>query len=230
MICFSLPSPFRSESVMTRLSGTIREQILWLQTGLDPFGLTVSSFVPRVFESYVRIFHVPRSVSETQGDPVSLTAAEACRLQTMSPEAFVDAVSKQSPDHAARDGSLHPLQVQEFLEVARNFTTLSSKCILGSWQGYGALRPEIREGESYNINERSYFFRVKPLDAIRTTVFEDSGPRQFPNYVWPLEQSWCMCTDIDLPWTYAGGSTAFMQALCESRLLLCSSVVSTAFR
>src|SRR5436305_1319221 len=40
-----------------------------------------------------------------------------------------------------------------------------------------------------------------------------------PNLWWPDDRSWCVATEIDLPWTYVGGSKALIEdVLADERL------------
>ena len=40
-----------------------------------------------------------------------------------------------------------------------------------------------------------------------------------PNLWWPDDRSWCVASEIDLPWTYVGGSKALIEeVLADERL------------
>ena len=46
-----------------------------------------------------------------------------------------------------------------------------------------------------------------------------ASERQTPNLWWPADRAWCVATEIDLPWTYVGGSAELIDAiLADPRL------------
>ena len=51
------------------------------------------------------------------------------------------------------------------------------------------------------------------------------GRFQFtPEYWWPVDRSWCVCTDYDLEFTIVGGPSALIDALLRSEILECIEV------
>jgi hypothetical protein len=36
---------------------------------------------------------------------------------------------------------------------------------------------------------------------------------QGPNLWWPVDRAWCVASEIDLPWTFVGGSTKLIDAV-----------------
>jgi len=62
---------------------------------------------------------------------------------------------------------------------------------------------EVRDGPRVRLPNRDYFLYEGALrDA--TAWLDSKG--QSPNLWWPEDQSWCVATEIDLPWSYVGGS------------------------
>jgi len=45
-----------------------------------------------------------------------------------------------------------------------------------------------------------------------------------PEYWWPLDRSWCVCTDYDLTITVVGGSSQLVAALLSHSILECLEV------
>lgn len=79
-----------------------------------------------------------------------------------------------------------------------------------------ALRPvdpvphDVRNGPRVRLPNRDYlFYRGDPPDAL---AFVESE-RQTANLWWPSDHSWCVATEIDLPWTYVGGSADLVAAV-----------------
>jgi hypothetical protein len=54
-----------------------------------------------------------------------------------------------------------------------------------------------------------------------------SGRFQFtPEYWWPRDRSWCVCTDYDLEFTVVGGRSSLIDSLLRSTILECVEVSS----
>ena len=52
-----------------------------------------------------------------------------------------------------------------------------------------------------------------------------SGDYQFsPEYWWPPNRAWCVCSDYDLMFTVVGGSRHLISALLKSDVLECLEV------
>lgn len=52
-----------------------------------------------------------------------------------------------------------------------------------------------------------------------------SGPYQFsPEYWWPPNHSWCVCSDYDLMFTVIGGSKELISNLLDNDALECIAV------
>jgi hypothetical protein len=68
----------------------------------------------------------------------------------------------------------------------------------------------VRAGPRVRLPNRDYlFFRGGPDDAL---AFVESR-QQTANLWWPSDRSWCVATEIDLAWTYVGGSAELVAAV-----------------
>lgn len=63
----------------------------------------------------------------------------------------------------------------------------------------------VRSGPQVRLPNRDYLLYEGPVDAALADV---GGSGQTPQLWWPADRAWCVASEIDLPWTYVGGSAA----------------------
>ena len=69
-----------------------------------------------------------------------------------------------------------------------------------------------RSPPAFHLPERDYYLFSGPLDAISTSF--DVAPLWIPAQLWwPDDRAWCVATEIDLSWTYLGGSEECVKAV-----------------
>ncbi len=61
---------------------------------------------------------------------------------------------------------------------------------------------------------RAYYLLYGSIDGVRESM-EIPPIWQSANLWWPEDRAWCVATEIDFAWTYAGGTEACVQALIE---------------
>jgi hypothetical protein len=67
-----------------------------------------------------------------------------------------------------------------------------------------------------------------PLPAALASPWLDAElPYQSPNLWWPADRSWCIASEIDLPWTYVGGSEELITAVLDAAELEASTAWTT---
>jgi hypothetical protein len=75
---------------------------------------------------------------------------------------------------------------------------------------------EVRAGPTVELPGREYFlYSGRPLDAL---AFVDTQ-QQTANLWWPADHSWCVATEIDLHWTYVGGTSELVDAIVSDARL-----------
>jgi hypothetical protein len=165
----------------------------WIVERLHPFAADVGSIVPEGFAAYVRIAHQVRD----------------------------------------RSGTLDPDQLGALTESVAAHTQRPDSCWFGIWDGYGWLQglPAIAELEPVGGGDAPADLPDVPRDAARVqipgrslllyegpvaaaaTFCGDELSCQSPNLWWPEDHAWCVATEIDLCWTYVGGSQALADRL-----------------
>jgi hypothetical protein len=169
----------------------------WIVERLHPFAADVGSILPEGFAAYVRILHAARD-----GRPAS--------AGTLAPDEL-DALTKSLSAHTQRPES----------------------CWFGIWDGYGWLQgpPAIADlapagggharaelpavpldAARLHVPGRSYLLYEGPIQAA-AAFCADELTCQSPNLWWPEDRAWCVASEIDLPWTYVGGSHALADLL-----------------
>jgi hypothetical protein len=63
-----------------------------------------------------------------------------------------------------------------------------------------------------HLPSRDYLLYRGPIEAAGTTALFGEWD-QSPNLWWPADESWCVASEIDLPWTYVGGTKDMVERL-----------------
>ena len=210
----------------------------WLVEQLSPpTANVVTSIVPRGFEAYAKILHpvpVGSGGSETirwaevsHWSQVPLHPAIQWHEVTL-PE-VVPSLPPPWSNQGPREGSLSRDYTETLIEDLTSFTT--GPCFFAIWDGYGPAgvlpQPEPRGTSYVERSRRCPRIRLPFRDyevfegALPGAVGLDASGRRFqsPNVWWPEDHSWCVASEIDLPWTYVGGSRDLINELLhDSRL------------
>jgi hypothetical protein len=111
---------------------------------------------------------------------------------------------------------------------------------IGLWDGYGFLYPD--RGTRWLSASRAEAPSEPVVLPWRTPPYPDRGRRRFklphrdfllyrgraeqipgwmggPNLWWPDDRSWCVASEIDLPWTYAGGASDLIAKILADKAL-----------
>jgi hypothetical protein len=135
-------------------------------------------------------------------------------------------------------GTLSDRQVRALSRLAEKHTSTAEACWFCLWDGYGYLTPgawvearaSFAEGPKLRLsrlpfslpkktNKRSVTAKkVTPNNARSYLLFTGSvgdavGWEDGPNIWWPDDQAWCVASEIDHPYSYVGGSEAFIEAV-----------------
>lgn len=208
----------------------------WIAERLGPFGAGVTSVVPAGFEAYARILH-PAEEPATTGRLVRWREISAWSGVALCPDAQFHTVALpiERPDAQAPwrgqgppVGRLYLPDADALSEILRIFTTTPEECFFGLWDGYGfgrvplvsqGLPPAVpfpdpiptavRQGPLVRLPDREYLLFSGPVEAITATA--DIGHGQTANLAWPADHAWCVASEIDLAWTYVGGSKALIE-------------------
>ncbi len=185
----------------------------------------------------MRLLH-PASKVNADTDPLTWRAVAAwsgIRLEatTQFHEIAIPERSSEGtpplPLNAPLEGTLHASHAQALVEILARHTSATDRCWFCLWDGYGwegttalssdssaprllqrvpdPIPPTVLSGERVALPSRNYFLYEGPISAALNFV-DSKG--QTPNLWWPEDHSWCIASEIDLPWTYVGGSTTLV--------------------
>lgn len=208
----------------------------WIRERLSPWNSpVVTSFVPSGFDAYVRILHpvqLPRDgfplvrwadVSRWSGVPLHPLVQwhEVALPETIPPTE--PPWSSQGP----REGTLFFPDAKVLIEDLTPHTSTPLECFFCLWIGYsgGAAAYVPLGSPSVQIPAPRQHSRLVELPHRQYGLFEGSlasatslkvgsgHEEQTPNLWWPADQSWCVASEIDFPWTYVGGSSELIDDL-----------------
>lgn len=198
------------------VSGEVAEAA-WIAGRLSCFGSgVVTSVVPGGFEAYGRVLHPVKKPWEGGDRPVRWAEVAAWSGVPLVPggqfadialpehePAGVEPWSGQGPE----EGTLYRPDADVLVEVLAGHTTTPHRCWFCVWEGWGPSSPSPR----VQLPGRGYLLFVGPLRAVPSLA--DAHEGRTPNLWWPDDRSWCIGSEIDLPWTYVGGSAALVADL-----------------
>jgi hypothetical protein len=194
----------------------------WLEARLAvPMGSTVTSIVPEGFEAYLRILH-PAEVPGCgdAGEPRRVRWSEVASWTGMSLGNDARFHSVALPPEA-REPSDHPVcyppgrgglteaDCAALVPILRANSTDPDDCRFCLWEGYAwqgrqsyPIPRHVLDGPRVHLPMRDYVLYQGPVEAAGALT---EPAFQTPNMWWPADHSWCIASEIDLPWTYLGG-------------------------
>jgi hypothetical protein len=189
----------------------------WIADRLSSFDSGfVTSVVPGGFEAYARVLH-PVEEARRRGDrPVRWSEVAAWSGAALVPGGqFADiALPEHEPvgvepwsGGGPREGTLYRPDADVLGEVLAVHTSTRDRCWFCMWERWGPSS----SGPRVQLPGRDYLLFVGPLPAMPSLL--DSQEGRTPNLWWPDDHAWCVASEIDLPWTYIGGSAALIAGL-----------------
>jgi hypothetical protein len=189
----------------------------WIAGRLSSFDSgVVTSVVPGGFEAYARVLHPLEEPGYAGDGPVRWAEVAAWSGVALVPgDQFPDiALPEHEPvgvepwsGQGPREGTLYRSDADVLVEVLARHTTTPHRCWYCVWDGWGPSSP----GPRVRLPGRDYLLFVGPLSAVPSLVDAQEG--RTPNLWWPDDHAWCVASEIDLPWTYVGGSAALIDDL-----------------
>jgi hypothetical protein len=140
-----------------------------------------------------------------------------------------------------RLGVLSPQQAAALIGLLAKHTSTPERCWFCLWEGYGYLTGSMaglvahfwKEGDPGRpVPSRAAIRPPRPkLKKSRVrlpgrdyllftgSVTQGEGWEDGPNIWWPEDRSWLVASEIDLPYTYVGGSSKLIEAILAHPLL-----------
>lgn len=209
----------------------------WVEEGLGPRFGRVEALIPQGFAAYARLFHAART---QDGRRVRWSEVAAWAGRTAHPLMEFDRISApvagvgrgEAPWlYPPPEDSLGDDEAMGLADSLADFTDASPRCFFAVWEGYGQFSPggtfilttsggiplsppgEVLTAQQIKGVHRNYLLYQGQLSGIRSFLerFWGTGP----NLWWPEDRSWCVATELDLNFTYIGGSEACIEALLD---------------
>jgi hypothetical protein len=189
-------------------SGLVSESDLapaaWIEPRLRARSFDVSMTAPQGFEAYARIlFPFAGEDIETDGTVTSqehITWTETARRNRRVAHALMEQETILAPGQEAT--CLNELADEQFdalLPILTRHTSSAHGWFL-LWDGFGDLNQDVFGSQPKVSHPMRDFYLLSGTQASYRNLPHD------PNYWWPDDRSWCLCTDTDFYWAYIAGS------------------------
>jgi hypothetical protein len=178
----------------------------WIEPQLRPGTFDVSMTVPQGYEAYARIlFPFIGEDILTDGRVTGqehVTWTQTARRSGRVPHALMERETIVPPGADGDcSGELTDEQVDALLPILARHTASEHSWFL-LWSGFGHLNQHVFERQPRVVHPMRDFYLLRgALSTYRN--LPDS-----PNYWWPDDRAWCLCTDTDFYWAYIAGSAA----------------------
>jgi hypothetical protein len=200
------------------------EEAAWIGGRLSPFDSgVVTSVVPSGFEAYTRVLHPLGRLADGQQLGRWRDVASWSGVELVPGIDFPDIALPEHqprgvgpwPGHVPQVGTLHPADADALAAALARHTSTPERCWFCMWDGWGPVI--FDDGPKVELPGRDYVLFVGPLAALPSLMGAQDD--HSPNLWWPADRAWCVATEIDLAWTYVGGSAALVSdVLANPRL------------
>ena len=181
--------------------------------------IQVGSVMPEGFDAYVRIQHEPGPLEDAEG--------------SLPREQLIGLRAALEPFTNTPDQSWFCVWAGYGMLTGGTLLVAEPRGRIGRWWAHRRARREAdrraaREAEllaavpQVRAENRQYFLFRGPLG---TAELEFDGWYQSPNLWWPDDRAWCVATEIDLSWTYVGGSRECIDRIMATPQLKAREVV-----
>ncbi len=215
----------------------------WIRYRVHPFAQDVGSVVPTGFDAYTRIFHPAWRRGDGDQTEVRWSEVAAWSGKTVHAEMQFHSIAVPLPGRntGLRPWSWEPRlavlprhQTNALIRLLATYTSTPEDCWFCLWEGYGYLTggravaylwagkpgtsrppppppPKLKKSR-VRLPGRDYLLFT---GAVAQGESWDDGP----NLWWPGDRSWCVASEIDLPYTYVGGSSDLIGEILAHPLL-----------
>jgi hypothetical protein len=192
----------------------------WIAPLLAEASDQVRAVAPQGFEAYARIFFPFAGddiVVDGEPDQEAITWTEMARRHgrvahaLMEPETILAGPAGLDENQTCI-GSLSGEQFAALLPILTRHTSSAGSWFL-LWNGFGNRNEAaFKRAPTISHSLRDFYLLHGPHSAYGD--FPDE-----PNYWWPEDRAWCVCTDTDFDWAYLAGPAACIDEVISVPLL-----------
>ncbi|WEG13276.1 hypothetical protein PU629_02615 [Pullulanibacillus sp. KACC 23026] len=196
----------------------------WLMDKLYPFeSYLAGSVIPEGFEAYARILHPATSLKD--GQPVTWAEIAQWSGRIYHPEMQFESIGTpikgkrlaEKPWDGQLPYSMPNSQLKALANLLAPFTQTPDSIWCLVWEGRVGQLKKTGHPLVSKPNRRYYLFNGCIHD-LGSDEFEKSRCEP-PEYWFPEDKAWCVATDMDIFWTYVGGSYECVDSILHSRQL-----------
>lgn len=193
------------------------EAAQWLiETIEKPWGRTknanyVAAIIPRGFPSYVRLFHPAHFGKEDR----EVTWFEIAKYsgRKAHPQMQWNAIANFTDYDICLNGLIAPdtgylpeKKAKVLIEILYEHTNTPENCYFAIWNGWGfpALEKLRNQTARFLLSDRCYYLMSGDIHAAANHISPFSS--QNASIWWPQDRTWCVVTEVDMMWTYIGGT------------------------
>ena len=168
------------------------------------------------------------------------------QLGCVIPLGFESYISIRNSADVSRRGDLDPKILSALINILIEFTSTPNDCFHALWEGYGwmyngghsyfggtedenllainAHYLSLPDGAvafpKYQLPNRNYILMEGPIsEALKLgSGLGDWFVPQSPNLLWPVDQNWCVASEIDFDVTLVGGSLKLISRIAEAKI------------
>jgi hypothetical protein len=187
------------------------EPALWLASALEkPWGRGgnanyAAAVIPRGFDAYARLFHPAYLAGEGRDITWAETAARAgtrthARMQWHAISRAGDAGGKLRGLVSPEMGLMPEWMLKALAGLLERHTRTPGRCFFAIWDGWGVPEPATLRGRTahFRLWDRGYYLMKGDIRAALSP--------HHASIWWPEDRAWCVATEVDMMWTYVGGS------------------------
>ena len=211
------------------------------RTETDWTGVPVSGLITAQFEAYAKILHRIEATYKNIDNPLTDRESESLKIPKCKElRSVVESLRAERLGPRVRWRTLaHLLRVPFQAEICREWfrTTMKEpgcwpRLLVGPEEGF-LNDEELIEVVSILApftSNQDCFFRFSEMATNKPLLFHgildelrgflaDEKYRVTPEYWWPADRTWCLCSDYDLAFTFVGGSKELISSLRASSIL-----------
>ena len=213
----------------------------WIRDRLAVGRHIVTSIIPSGFSSYARVLHPARrthGATVVRWREVASWSHMALGMSSDFHWVALPAEPRTAPppwEEGPDSGNLWPADLTVLTSRLRRHTLAPDDCWFCLWSGYGwvgvtlvregsppvppsadPIPESVQSGPEVRLPDREYFLYRGSVESAIVWDPDWADRPQTANLWWPEDKSWCVATEIDLPWTYVGGSQELVGELVET--------------